>query len=292
MRTHLRAISIAALFTLQLLIATHGVPAQAIAQEGRPDGGRWSAGLYSKRDVLERNGQHALLDLAIVRKELRITAVQADDLEALQAKVKKAVNIQYTMSFEDLGGRDPGEAMAALMFENHNKSQTMLGIGTYQILNSAQKRRLREISLQLEGILAVARPEIQDALNMDPSQMLNVEEIKRKYDKDKITIYRKNTAVLGNQPLPKSKAEAVKLRTDKKLIEARNKQYDKNKAEFDTMREHAEAQIKRWLTRKQEAKFKKLCGEPFEDLELLSVPGFDWKQEELKRQKEEPKKEG
>lgn len=292
MRTHLRAIAIATLFSLRLLIATHGVPAQAIGQEGGPDGGRWSAGLYSTRDDLERNGEHALLDLAIVRKELRISAVQADDLKALQAKVKKAVNIDYAISYEDLGGQDPGEAMAALMLENHRKSQKMLGIGTYQILNSAQKQRLREISLQLEGILAVARPEIQDALNMDPSQRLNVEEIKRKYDQDKISTYRKSTAILGEQPLPRSKAEADKLRTDKKLIETRNKQYDKNKAEFDTMREHAEAQIKRWLTRRQEAKFKKLCSEPFKDLEMLTVPGFDWKREELRRQKEEPKKEG
>ncbi len=107
----------------------------------------------------------------------------------------------------------------------------------------------------MEGILAVARPEIQDALNMDSSQRLNTDAISRKYVQSKITIYRKSTAILGEQPLPRSKAEADKLRTDKKLIETRNKQYDKNKTEFDTMREHAEAQIKRWLTRRQEEKF-------------------------------------
>ncbi len=85
------------------------------------------------------------------KANLRFTTVQADDLKALQAKVKKAVNIDYAISHEDLGGQDPGEAMAALMFENHGKSQNMLGVGTYQILNSAQKRRLRRYPFNWRG---------------------------------------------------------------------------------------------------------------------------------------------
>jgi hypothetical protein len=79
------------------------------------------------------------------------------------------------------------------------------------------------------------------------------------------------------------------------LAKCRNKQFDKNKAELDALRAKAEAQVKRWLTRRQEEKFKKLCGKSFRELDMMTIPGFDWKREDLRREKEatkeEPKKE-
>src|SRR5690349_460103 len=101
--------------------------------------------------------------------------------------------------------------MRARLKEYHDQKQEMLKLDTSQILNPAQNRRWREISLQLEGILAVAGPEIQKVLNMNQSRRVDTEEIKRKCDQSKIAIYRKNSAILKNQPLPTSKAEAVRL---------------------------------------------------------------------------------
>ncbi|WP_406695196.1 hypothetical protein V5E97_29585 [Singulisphaera sp. Ch08] len=260
-----------------VLITGVSVPAQAISEDSRSNGGRWSSGLYSTRDFLERNGPHVLLDLPMIRKELRITAAQSSELEAMQTKVRGFENAPSEISLKDTNGFDVNNAVKAKILMHYNQKQIILSLGTSQILGPAQNRRLKEICLQLEGVLAVARPEIQEALNMDQSQKLNVEEIKRKYDQSKITIYRKNTAIIRKQRVPTSKAEADKLQTSKQQREARNKEFDRHKAEFDSMRERTEAQIKRWLTRRQEEKFKKLCGAPFEELEKMSVPGLDWK---------------
>src|SRR3954471_1460530 len=61
---------------LPLSAGTSHTRAQAANKARLPGGGRWSVGLYSTRDYLERNGPHALLDLAVVRDELRVTKAQ------------------------------------------------------------------------------------------------------------------------------------------------------------------------------------------------------------------------
>lgn len=51
-----------------------------------------------------------------------------------------------------------------------------------KILSDAQMKRLWEITLQLEGLMAACHPEVQDRLNLSPSQRLSIDQVKIKFE--------------------------------------------------------------------------------------------------------------
>lgn len=135
------------------------------------------------------------------------------------------------------------------------------------ILDSKQRKRLEEISLQAEGPTAVIRTEVANKLKMFPAQIEQIKGIieqgKGSQEKLRQTAMQDGFRSFGNFR-DMSDTDRQKAR------EEMQKKMEKMKTDGDQLKSSTEQLIAKVLNARQKASFNKMLGEPF-DLSKLEM---------------------
>jgi Spy/CpxP family protein refolding chaperone len=275
--TRRRGISLAV--GLFMVLVACGSPGRAQTPGGRggatggPSGNGPNSRPLANAGGWAGGGSASLLTNSSVQKELKLTEKQSAQIKHLsdvltqrdQETLKGVINPDGSFNLEAMANaitQDGGETIKkALMERRSNRPQEVEG-AIARILTPRQRSRLAQIALQMEGIRAVARPEVASRLNMSPEQ---IEEIRM--------ILKEMSAAQG-QPwdaLNKRLAQIDLDQGDGDDDKQVQQHLEKMRHDSERVRERALREITRVLTRRQRATFDKMLGEPF-DLSGLS-PG-------------------
>jgi hypothetical protein len=96
----------------------------------------------------------------------------------------------------------PGDQQAARFAEFHRRREQRLAA----VLTPQQRDRLRQLSLQREGPAALTRPEIADALGLDPGQRTALEATARRTGERMTALYADAHAGLGREEFARRRA--------------------------------------------------------------------------------------
>ncbi len=158
--------------------------------------------------------------------------------------------------------------------------------GLAKILDKRQYARLNQIALQMEGIAALARPEVAEAIYLSPEQVGDIQEILNGAKAQQIGLFvRQGFAMRGRRG---ANVEAAKPRSGEAEPEdpeaqakRRHAERERMRTEFTKLRDSSDqihdattAKILRVLDKKQRARFEKLLGEPFDPSKLAGPGGF------------------
>jgi hypothetical protein len=206
-----------------------------------------------------------------LRKDLKITEEQAKKMVQAreQAKTRRLEAFQAArQNYQETGDRTKVSTLLAGI-ESLWAAENAAIIA---VLSPAQQKRLEQIALQLEGPLACARPEVQDARNISPGQSLQIQAII-----DQIGQVREQVSETGREMrsrlLDPASGGDVDPAARKALVKSPQfaKQVDAVEARMKSLwikaggvEQEAVHRIGRVLIRRQKAEFNKMLGEPFE----------------------------
>jgi Spy/CpxP family protein refolding chaperone len=161
-----------------------------------------------------------LLTQKSVQEELKMSDEQVKKVTELEAKQREA--------FRDF--RDLSREERQKKFEEMAKANTK-AIG--EILKEDQLKRVKQISLQQQGLRALANPEVADALKLTDEQ------------KDKV------------------KAVGEEARKEMQALFGAGLERDEARKKMEEIRKASDEKLMGILTDEQKTKFKELQGEPF-----------------------------
>jgi hypothetical protein len=180
-----------------------------------------------------------------VQKELKLSEEQKSKAYNLaKAAGQKNRDLAQTISFAGPNA-NPQAMMEAGRKLRQETDRSIAGI-----LDAKQKERLDQIVLQVEGPLAVARPEVATKLRLNDTQNEYVQGVMVQMRREFFVTMRQGAAA-GQFDPSQSRAFATKLR------------------------EGAVQEISKILDRKQKAAFNKMLGDPFDvsKIESATAPG-------------------
>jgi len=143
-----------------------------------------------------------------------------------------------------------------------------------KILTPKQQARIKQISLQREGMFVLARPEMAQKLNMDEGQIAQIQEIM-----DEMRGAQRETFTAQMQTFQQFRRADGSFDRDamKAQRESPEGQAQAAKAQKDAekLRNQASTALGKVLRKKQKADFKKMTGAPFDLTKLVRDPnGF------------------
>lgn len=212
-----------------------------------------SVGLAFLRSRIEGEGIGVLLELPVVRAEVKLSPEQLARIESL-------------------GPGAIGERLETLESRSGSRKASTIKPGPRDLITPVQKRRLREIAFQVEGPRALALDEVQEYLNLDDDQRMLIGEIRREAD-----------SVLRSVDDERRRREEAFLearRAENKELRFKDVQefQTQSRAEFNGIRARAERESRRiaarslrLLSRGQRSKLQKLQGQPFPLDRLLDL---------------------
>lgn len=186
-----------------------------------------------------------------VQKELKLTDAQKNKVYQLSNESgQKQRDLGQAAQVKFLSGApvNPQELMAARDHLRGEIEQAIAGI-----LDKKQRERMSQIVLQLEGPLAVSRPEIADQLNLNPRQRQAIQGtmLQLQIAQRRLNMEARRQAVMLAQLDPS--------------------QFGQVREQMAKLREMAVQQISKVVDKKQKANFAKMLGEPF-DLAKIDAP--------------------
>ena len=163
--------------------------------------------------------------------------------------------------------------------------------GLAKILGKKQLVRLNQIALQMEGVSALARPEVAEAIYLMPEQVEQIQEILAEAKTRQIGHFlTQGFAMRGRRDAPQPRPDQAKADTakadpkaDDPEAQAKRRQADRERmrTEFTKFRDGSDQiqdattlKILRVLAKKQRERFDKLLGEPFDPAKLNGPGGF------------------
>ncbi len=219
-----------------LAVALFLVGAVAVieAQQPRPGGGRGGFRL----EVIT-----AVVDNADLQAELKVTDAQKEKLKSIDEKQSEATR----KLFEGVkGGKGKGfdkDAFAEIR-EKSAKVREESRKAIEEVLTADQKKRVKEIQLQVEGIRAFSDEEVAAQLNLNDSQKSKIKGITDDYTKDVGELFGRGKGGRDKDQAAENAKKREKL----------------NKA--------AMADIEDALTDEQRSKWKTMVGAPFDTSKL------------------------
>lgn len=147
---------------LALILA---LPVVSVAQRGGGGGQGRAGGQMMRRG----NSQTFLVNRADVQKDIKFTAAQKNKLDALRQKQQE----DRQAMFQDM--QNGGDRQA--MMEKFQKLQEEADKEIMAILTDTQKKRLKEISIQLAGPRAVMQEEIAKELKLTGAQKKKIDDL-------------------------------------------------------------------------------------------------------------------
>jgi hypothetical protein len=238
-----------------------------------------------------------LIMMPPVQEELKLTDDQKKKIREWQEGLRKKGE-EMGRAMREKNGPDPFKAaenqpitarigqftsmmnqVGSFLKENEN--------GLAKILNAPQRKRLSQISLQMEGITALTKPEIVEALGMVDEEVEQVQQILNQSRAQQTAAWigsmmsmrppRPNPSAASASD-PKAKAgEPANPEVEAKARAAREKAMKQN---FETMRDRTDQiqnqavkQISEVLSKAQRAKFESLMGPPFDPKKINNLGG-------------------
>lgn len=202
---------------------------------------------------------------APVQKELKLTSKQTAQLKESIAEldVKRRELIQNSMPGlpgPNGGGQaPPGNRQIVASSADPLAAESEQAIA--EILEPRQMTRLRQIALQQEGLIAVAREEIADKINLSIPQREAIAAIQEDMRQAQQELMRSATGGTGVMMVQaKSKDKDGRPQLDKETMGMLQKMQEGR----EQIRKTGLQQINKLLTKKQGANFTKLMGEPFD----------------------------
>jgi hypothetical protein len=211
-----------------------------------------------------------------VQKELGITPDQNKKIAQLNEQFNKTRRESAQALAKGGGAINTGEVMA-MIAQLREQHETAIA----KLLEPKQRKRLSEIALQLEGPLAVSRPEIAAKINMRPEQVELVQELIRAYSESADRLFRDHDQRLqairdrgvqtvegrgggaakadrpGGTAAPKNAGEPASVKAnDAEVARFRN--------DADSALAAVIKQVGKVLSQRQKETFNRLLGEPFD----------------------------
>ena len=146
-----------------------GSMAGASAQRQRGQGGgRFGGGPFG-----QRGGGLALLAIAEVKQELKMTDAQIAKMQAKQDEVRNATQEirQSAGNFREMSDEDRQKLNA--------KIQEVQDKAVAEVLDEGQVKRYKQLVLQREGPMAASRKEVADALKLTDDQRKQIASIQQ-----------------------------------------------------------------------------------------------------------------
>jgi hypothetical protein len=194
-----------------------------------------------------------------VQKELKVTESQVRKIEAINDGFDRRRK-DFVQEMTRAGGRVDNQALMAMIGDARRENEAALA----QVLEPRQWKRLDQIALQIEGPLALAKPEIAARVNLWPEQLEEIQTILRQMDESEGRRWQDQLERLGATN-PGGDRQAGGKGEDKSRREKREtSQLDQMGQDSDKVREAAIRQIGRVLTRRQRAAFNQMLGAPFD----------------------------
>jgi hypothetical protein len=234
-------------------------PAPAVKGDGR--GGSPSAAPGARKVSPD---PIALIQMIPVQQELKLTEVQ-------KAKIIKTRDEFNRRQHESLPRLATGAAVVdreAFLAQIGAVRAEYLAALT-RILEPSQRTRLEQIALQVEGPLALAKPEVASRINVTPEQADQIQWIVAQMSasrdqlmQERLTQYENNAGTGGGAPGAGAKARSPKAGVSyEKELETLLDRIDQNST---ALQKNAIREISRVLSRRQKAAFNKLLGAPFD----------------------------
>ena len=238
-----------------------------------------------------------LIMMPPVQEELKLTASQKEDLRKWQDTMRKRGEEMGRAMREKNGDGDPfrgaeNQPIAARVVQftsMMNQFSTILrenetGLG--RILNAPQRKRLNQISLQMEGISALTKPEIVEALGMTEEELEMVQQVLTRSRAMQMTTWigsmmamrpnrqppadpkantegaaKKDASPPGDPPAGTVELDA-KAKADRE--KAMRQRFESMRDQSDQIQNRAVREITNILSKAQRAKFENLLGPPFD----------------------------
>lgn len=189
----LRTILIGIAAGLCLMIAAPAAYAQGGGMRGmRAMGGTNNLMLLQRKDV---------------QKDLALTEDQIGKLTALQQSMME----EMRNAFQNGGGGGDRDAMMKQMQEMMKGFQKKVD----EVLTEAQRKRLKEIGIQMQGNRAITDPEIQKALAMTDDQKAKVKALQDKSQEAMTALFEK----MRNQEIDRDEMRATMDKNNKVMDE-------------------------------------------------------------------------
>ncbi len=161
-----------------------------------------------------------------VQKELKLTEEQRTKLEQLGEQLRE----KFRGLGQELRNLSPEEREKRLESLNAEVEKELA-----KILNEQQLKRLRQISLQVEGLAALGRPSIAKEVGITEEQQAKIREILREAAEKRRAIFQQ-----GPTGDPQARFQ-----------------------EMQKIRQWVDEQIEKLLTERQKKRWRELIGEPF-----------------------------
>jgi hypothetical protein len=259
-------------------------------------------------------GKAMLVMMPAVQKELKLSDKQKKELQEWSDGLRKRGETMFRNQGPGQGQPQPpqeGEGPAPggpppgfnplAMMEMVSKLISEGEAGLAKILDKKQSARLTQISLQMEGVAALGRADVAEAMYLSEAQILAIQEILKETQnnrtgymlKQMVTMRGRRNGPGPGQPAPG--ADAAQAKTPRAAAPAqepadedpeaiaKRRAADRQRREgemtrfregFDKIQDESTAKILRLLDRRQLARFEKLLGEPFDASKISGAGGF------------------
>jgi hypothetical protein len=263
-------------------------------------------------------GKAMLIMMPAVQKELKLTDKQKKELQDWSDGLRKRGETMFRNQGPGQGqpqppqeGEGPGPGPGGpppgfnplAMMEMVTKLVSEGEAGLAKILDKKQSARLTQISLQMEGVAALGRADVAEAMYLSDDQILAIQEILKETQNNRTGYMLKQMVTMRgrrNGPGPgQPAADAAQARTPRPAAPAQDqakepadedpeatakrRAADRQRREgemtrfregFDKIQDESTAKILRLLDRRQLARFEKLLGEPFDASKISGAGGF------------------
>jgi hypothetical protein len=201
----------------------------------------------------------ALVNHPAVQDDLRLTDGQKAKLKDLAAK-RPAAGARKPGSGSGKSAAPSGRAKTS---GGSNATAARAAVTALQkqlddLLNADQRKRLEQIALQVEGPLAVARPEVAKKINLSAAQVKQVRAIAAEARDQLAQLGPINPAPGGDPGL-----------SDQPAARAR---FEQARQDADQLRQDAAARVTEVLKPAQKDSFDQLLGPPFDVAKLRAAP--------------------
>jgi hypothetical protein len=203
-----------------------------------------------------------------IQQELKLTEVQKTKILQIRDEFNRRQRGSPPM-LAGAGGATGVDREALLSQITATRAEYLAALN--RILQPSQRTRLEQIALQVEGPLALARPEVASRINLTPEQAEQIQGIVAQMSafrdqlmQEQLTQYENNAAVAGHAPGAGAKARTAKAKPGVSYAKELETLLDRIDQNSTALQKNAIGEISRVLSRRQKTAFNKLLGAPFD----------------------------
>jgi len=119
-----------------------------------------------------------LLNVPQVQKELNIVQEQLDKLQEIRRSAMEGMRDLFPRDFRDLSAEERQQRMQEVRKKMEERTKE-LRKKVDEVLLDHQKKRLKEIKLQVQGVQALSDPEVIEMLGITPEQREKMENVRK-----------------------------------------------------------------------------------------------------------------